>query len=366
MDAFIQSYDLDFASFQEVLQHANAYIAGNVALSLYLQENGMSSYEPDDMDIFLNGSCDILVSYLTRYGYADKTLENEQGNKYSTMEYVVGSNTFVKDKKKIQIIVLCESQNVTEYISCQFDLSVCATWWNPTENQLVTLNPEYTLKKKMYLNNAIARNYYNMTEKLQTRIKKYIAYGFKYMFVPGENMRIYENKDCRKNLIQSILTGTKAFDVCEYEDVDCIPFLQQSSWNIIIKTGKQLQAFHRNVLVTYMVDHPHTLVDGDIVFSTPTQQCIYGESLKTLLHGDYSIFEFVSPVTHTDKKGDLQTVYSINCYTVDQWNTGILGMIVRQTRHCLYDNEQYYENVYDERFEEEMAANMEENANQGL
>lgn len=352
MDAFIQSYTMDFPSFQEVLQYSNAYIAGSAALCLYLQENGMPSYEPDDMDIFLNGSTDILIAYLTENGYV-KTSEHDLVNKYSTMDYVSCIESFKKDDKKIQIVALHKSQNVTEYISCQFDLSVCATWWDPIENQMVTLNPEYTSKRKMYLNNVIARNYFNMTEKLQKRIKKYIERGFKYIVIPGENMRIYEKKDCRKNLIQSVLTGTTSFDVCGYEDVNSVIFLQQSAWNILIKTGEQLQAFHRNVLVTYMVDHSHALTTEEMVFSTPTQQCVYGESLKMLLHGDYSIFELSYPATHTDKKRESQTVYSIKCYTVDQWNEGVPGEIVRDVRHRVYDNEQYYENIYEEDWDHE-------------
>ena len=342
MEAFILSYGFDFSSFQETSKLANAFVAGSAPLSIYLE----NLYKPGDMDIFLNGIShrNIMRDYLVQHGYTNtKKFENDI-YRYS-MDYIICIDSFCKEEKEIQIITLDVMQHVTEYISCLFDISVCATWWDPFENQIVTLNPELTSQKIMYINFNMSTCFtYVLSEKLRDRITKYIERGFTLINIPYINT--FKSADYRKNIIQSILSNTTAFDVCAYEDVNCIQFLKKSILNIIIKTGKQLQAFHRNTLFTYMLNHRH-LIDTKYIFTTPTQQCIYAESLSIFLYCDYSIFEFIDPVNHVDSNGDIQTVYSLGCYTVNQWNIGIPDEILKDTRP-VYDNEQYYENIYED------------------
>jgi hypothetical protein len=352
MEGFIASYSLDFASFRETARLSNAFIAGSSTLSLYLQENGQSIYEPGDLDIFLNGMShrNSMIAYLVTNGYIDtKKFDDDIANKYSAMEHVIRLDSFSKNEKEIQIVTLHESQHVTEYISCLFDLSVCATWWNPYENQLVSLNPELTLQKKMYMNSTIMRACFftnSLTQGQKDRIIKYKERGFTMVSGPFDSIYTNRSRDYRRNLIYSILTNTTAFDVCAYEDVNCIMYLKKSLLNIIIKTGEQMQAYDRNVLAKYMTTHSHILpAIQKTVFTTPTQQCLYLLAVKTLLYSDYSIFELIDPETHIDSKGESQTVYSLCCYTIDQWNSNSCGEIISYVSHYV-DYEQYYENIY--------------------
>jgi hypothetical protein len=50
-----------------------------------------------------------------------------------------------------------------------------------------------------------------------------------------------------------------------------------------------------------------------------------------LSYDDYSVYELVmesSPVNDEDDKGELISVCRLKCYTVEEWDLGVAGLVV--------------------------------------
>ena len=175
----IQSYNINFYEFKKVLIEVGALVTGSFALAGFLQQEGIDAgYEPSDMDIFVSQfELNKLFSFIETYGYKkfeQNIDEYESFNEVDNYCCVHGIDHIVsfrdENDKKIQIIVV-KSDNIKEYVSKNFDLSGCISWWNVKKDTFETLVPELTKKKEMYVNTPL-------TKKLLTRIEKYKQRGF--------------------------------------------------------------------------------------------------------------------------------------------------------------------------------------------
>ena len=176
---FIESYNINFSEFKKIIIEVGALITGSFSLAGFLQQEGIDvGYEPNDMDIFVSHiELDKLFSFIETYGYKkfeQNIDEYESFNEVDNYCCVHGIDHIVsfrdENDKKIQVIVV-KSDNIKEYVSKNFDLSVCISWWNVKEDTFETLVPELTKKKEMYMNTPL-------TKKLLTRIEKYKQRGF--------------------------------------------------------------------------------------------------------------------------------------------------------------------------------------------
>jgi hypothetical protein len=154
MEEFIASYDIDYKELRKLLMTTNSLMAGSSALYMYLkQEQIETSWEPNDMDIWVEDTDQIVVeeglyiqkgnmylfaNLLISSGY-NLTREYEQRDHYDEfIQKIKHILTFVHPNgKKIQIIVITQ-KHLLEYIITHFDLSICITWWNALTETLDT------------------------------------------------------------------------------------------------------------------------------------------------------------------------------------------------------------------------------------
>ena len=331
MEAFLTEYHIDFPKFQALLRDTPSLVAGSSSLALYLKSNGVDpGYEPGDIDIWIE-ECTyqgqyvetLFLNFLFTQGYylqkvfinndEDNGKYDFQNNNIRTVSSLVDDN-----ERKIQIITIGE-RNLKNYIEKAFDLSICVSWWNATNNTFETLSPELTLQKKMYISNKILQNQYvveDRTIKLDGRIKKYINRGFQLEEIPCP---IFERADCRSALSHESFRELSAFDLFAYEDVSFCEFLKASSWHIVIKAGDTFQAFHRKQLYTYMSSRETYVSFLQYIYDTPNNQSILQCALDILLYADYSIYELCSEYSISISPNKEKSMFTLKCYTIEQW-----------------------------------------------
>ena len=224
MEEFITSYGLPFHDFQELLKRINGVVTGSAALATYLKQEGIDpGFVPNDIDIFIqergiSSVCNVLVQFLRKYGFRPMGIlnahwppaaepfedincgalphklpvSNDQRSKkndefdgeiggvsrsyYSEMNGIVSVDSYTNEAgKEIQIISLRpEEERIEDYICTQFDLSICATWWD--SERFHTLNPSLTKRKLMYY---IDKPLVLLVDiKVDVRIEKYLLRGF--------------------------------------------------------------------------------------------------------------------------------------------------------------------------------------------
>ncbi len=333
MENFIASYDLDFKKFQDIMISTNALVAGSAALALYLKQNGIEpGFEPNDLDIWvkssmlLRGNGNILFnhefkslkSFFKQNGYEitrDLKLNKDDNDEYfMAMNHISHIVTFEKSNKTIQLVMI-NDYDLNGYISSYFDMTQCISWWNATENEFYTLYPELTLNKKMNYN----QNKKNQQDSVQLRqrLEKYIERGFNLIELPPP---ILEQRDPRNFEEKNSLDEKKAFDVWEYDDVDCISFLKKTDWNIIIVSGKQMYAFHRQNLINFMEKHKINIPNIGHVYDTPYHQSIPHRAFEYIKYSDYSMYELNHKynVIHNSHN---KSISELKCYNVADWNT---------------------------------------------
>ena len=307
MQAFISSYGIDFPQFQDLMQTTNSLFAGSAALALYLKENDVdTSYVPNDMDIFLEDTHSIFqenghwnqksnvarfTKFLLKHGYNIKC-DQDSKEYYSSIKKIKQIISFVHRDHIIQLIVVMQ-KDLGNYIKTQFDLSICATWWNAHTNTFETASPETTLKKVMY----VLSGEHGWVDGLRIRIRKYKDRGFRLCdapFIISKDQRLeLDDADC-------CLKGVTAFDMWSLEDVNAVDFLKESSQHILIKAGAQFYAFDRQNLIPFMKSRCSILPVIGEVYDTPHNQTIIKHAFVILPYLDYSIFE-------------LQSKYNITC-----------------------------------------------------
>ena len=185
MESFIESYGLRFTDFQQKAMEADAYVAGSSALALFLTLNGKEAgFTPSDIDMYFRGgdNTQIIREFLIENGFeASGKFESNEECPY-TDACIRTVESYMNDaQQEIQLITLDKSHNVIEYIVCEFDLSICATWWIPAQNEFKTFDEANTLKKNMYIMCPYTEDFRltgTLGKKQKERLAKYSARGF--------------------------------------------------------------------------------------------------------------------------------------------------------------------------------------------
>lgn len=323
MEALIESYRLPFAPFRELIKSTNSLVAGSAALALYLQQNGIEpGFVPGDIDIWAEDTLELIAArgaycqhgnlylfsnFLIQNGFNVTIQYEPKETDYENFHNIAHILSFInREGKSIQLILLRE-KNIFNYIYNNFDLSPCITWWNSGVNTFDTMWPEETLRKEMY---------YYPTREINAReierIEKYKERGFRLIDRPCPAIGI---QDMRTDL--SCLSGQTAFDLFAYEDVDCINFLEYSSWHMLMRVGERFHAFHRKDLVDYMKQHVYEF-QGERLYETPYKQTLLHPAIIWFAWSDYSIVELLPSYTIQDEDV-LKSVYKCHFYTVQQW-----------------------------------------------
>jgi len=352
MDTFIQEYDIEFSQFQDIIIKTNSLVAGSSALAQYLKQEGVEySFVPNDIDIFINGqdNKDSMVTFLKKLGYIIGPKFNDTSyitSDYKNMTGIECVLSFINNnEKEIQLIVLENDSDVHEFIYCNFDLSCCVTWWNAENNRFATIDAEHTLKKEMYFIMPfleIKNEGKCLDSRSLNRLCKYITRGFTNIKAPLLPLTLNETDTktdiylCKPNK----LTGKIAFDTWCYDEVDCCTFISQSPWNIIMCIGDQYFAFHRDNIFKYMKEHTIRVPHIGLVYNTPYKQTIIEEAFYMVLYEDYTIYELVSAYTtiSTCYQPTQISMYTVKCYTVAQWTSGIPGLIISPPDKSLQNN----------------------------
>ena len=334
MQEFVESYDLPFAPFREIVDTTNSLVAGSAALVLYLQQCGVDpGFVPGDMDIWAEDTPELLSSgnhqssnqnlftnFFIRHNYYTIVKSGPMSESYEPLHSITKIYEFInRDGKKIQLILLRE-KNIHAYIRRHFDLSICISWWNSRENLFDTMFPLCTIKKDMFVHPDTLS-----TERELARIQKYKDRGFRFRTIPP----LYQfMSDPREDV--SFFGDQTAFHIIDYEEVRCSEFLDESDWNILLRIGQQFQAYERKALCDYLQQHRTEVHDIGTVYDTPHKQSVIHGSLTVLSHSDFSIFELVPEYTlrSTLYPFSDKSIHSIKCYTVEGWKEGIIGCTV--------------------------------------
>ncbi len=183
MEELITSYGLPFHDFQKLLKRINGVVTGSAALAMYLKQEGIDSgFVPNDIDIFVqergDSVCSELTQFLQKHEFKKSDKFDEEGGRsyYPELNDILTVDSYTNEAgKEIQIICLnTTEERIEDYICTQFDLSICATWWD--SERFHTLNPSLTKRKMMY---RIDKPLVLLIDsKLDVRIEKYLLRGF--------------------------------------------------------------------------------------------------------------------------------------------------------------------------------------------
>jgi hypothetical protein len=359
MEEFITSYGINFEHFRSAMDVESVLVAGSVALAGFLKQEGIDpGFQPNDLDIFIYGCpapftdsdgkvvrgkyklrmLEVVMDLMQEWGFKanDKFAGDGRDN-----TYMLGLNRIQKilsftngAGKEIQVIVL-NNPVILDYIETNFDLSACASWWNPKTNTFETFDPYYTRRKEIY----IMRDSTNEDRRLKdmARIEKYVARGFKHIDIPCP----YIDKPDARIIADSItkFDNLTAYDIFTLEDIPLKSFIEGSSWNIVLKSGDNYYAFNRKQLQEYMLKTCSFMEStGESFFDTPFNQSINIKSYCSLIYSDFTIYELKSSHTVTVEDGKQKSLFFLYCYNVEQWIIGKPGKIVPPTRQQARNN----------------------------
>jgi len=335
MQEFIETYDLPFAPFREIVDTTNSLVAGSAALALYLQQCGVDpGFVPGDMDIWTedtpellsrsgahqNSNLQLFTDLFLRHHYYVVSKSGPVSESYEPLHSITRIYEFInRDGKKIQLILLRE-KDLHRYIRREFDLSICMSWWDSRNNIFETMYYTDTLKRNMWSNpNTL------LSDRELARIQKYKDRGFRLHPVPPDYQIM---ADPREDV--SFFGDQTAFDTISYEEVRCSEFIAESDWNILLRIGQQFQAYERRALCSYLRQHPCDVHDLGTVYDTPHRQSLIHDSLTVLSHSDFSIFELNPEYTLRSIAYPFseKSIHSIKCYTVEGWKAGVPGFTV--------------------------------------
>ena len=328
METFINTYGLDFATFRQKAVEAELYMAGSSALALYLKEKGVQSeYAPGDIDLYFRGETNtkIIRDYILENGYRDSQKFTSATESPYADACIQSVDSYTNDKQQeIQLITLTDTHNILEYIACQFDLSVCATWWAPSENEFKTFDEKNTIQKNMYFMKQYLENHRlvgMLTAKQTDRLTKYTHRGF---IIQPRLVSSVWLRDDREQITcclseSSGIKNKTAFDIWEYDDINCVVFLKQNDTNIILKIKDMLYAFNRQNLYDYMSKRYCMITRNNYVYQTPMNQCISKVGLNLFLYSTLTIFELTDEHSIVDHRGEPKSAYRLNAFSTEQW-----------------------------------------------
>lgn len=190
MEAIFKLFNIPTDEITEVARNTESIIAGSAPLCALVG----GKWDPSDLDIWYYDACDLTdASYdklknvfklytelLTKYGY--KLYEKEE----PSYMYTTTSSSFGKSVKRVNRFYNGEIQKSVQLIITRepvttvvkaFDLSCCATWWDPRSSDdstkmIQTYDSNTTLAGIMYSMSD------SMTEREKERINKYKIRGF--------------------------------------------------------------------------------------------------------------------------------------------------------------------------------------------
>lgn len=335
MQSIIESYSIDYEQLRLFIADYNGFIAGSAALAAYLHQYNIPSYEPGDIDIWIPTDSPEFVhmfeEFIRIYGFTNiheyDSLTNDHiqsyggGVDYDNVPSLLSVTSFLNcNEQKVQLIQI-NPENYTsiyKYIRDHFDISVCATWWNPVSQVITTLDHYNTKKMRMYVLNE--KDAIDGKEKVQQRLEKYKVRGFKYITSPPA---VYYTEDQRiftKDIVETVT------DIITFEDdINARGFLEASHENIIMKSGTQLYGFTRKFLSDYMRQkhgYIYNMGESGFVGTNPFNQTILTHDIKYIEYVDFSIYEFV--YSHdVNCNGKLYSICKMNCYSVGAWEKGV-------------------------------------------
>jgi len=325
---------------QELMIQTGSLIAGSAALALYLKQEGIDpAFEPHNINIFTEADeDDCIATYLSNSGY----VEAGSSNNYDIMHWYT-VQIFVHSDHEREIHLIRCGESPLQYIMNKTDLSCCCTWWNAAVNQFATVHPTLTKQKLMFYKNYHADYAYKngkCTNVQNIRRATFQERGFKmtkrFMHPIG-----LEGNDSRElvylaqpNKLTNKLTDSK---------VDCCTYLASSPFHILVYYGHKYHAFHRDILHYHLKSHVYQMNKIGKVYSMPFRQvnqigtvytfhlCLTEHAMCMLSYDDYSVYELVmesSPVNDEEDKGELISVCRLKCYTVEEWDLGVTGLVV--------------------------------------
>lgn len=199
----VESFDINFSSFNKLLKKTNGIVAGGAALHAFIGSNNqfdgdidiwiqccpdLSSDTPKEYELSkkyneLNKSCisrcelyNLFRLFFENHGYRNTT-QNICGNIEYRISPMFNENIYkmyeYTKKKKIQVFFTFLNNQETLKM---FDLSCCATCWDG--EKFSSLEPELTRAKKSYYQPS----YFLLPEKNQlSRTRKYSSRGFTFI-----------------------------------------------------------------------------------------------------------------------------------------------------------------------------------------
>jgi len=344
MEAFLQTYHIPFTPFHDLLKTTNSLIAGSAPLALYLQQEGMDpAFIPNDLDIFIQDTHCLFVenghlnqksamlrfsTFLFQHGYSLTTKFESDREYYSSLQQIKQILSFLHPSgKEIQLIVLIVA-DLLQYIHAHFDLSVCCTWYNARANRFET-SDEGVVKREMSVPTGV--DPYN--EMVHRRIQKYVSRGFTLVLPSAIHCR-----DTRLTLGRPgcPLIGVKAYDMMELEEVDAVGYLSDSRKHMVVKSGAQFYAFHRDTLHECMMSRRVTVPCSSGAFEayeTPFNQTITHHAHTCLPYEDFSVYELIFAYNAPIRIGLQKAIFTMNAYTVEGWKNKMVGAIFAPPVH---------------------------------
>jgi hypothetical protein len=318
MEALISSYGINFANFKNTIITTYSLVAGSSALAEYLKQDGIDpGFQPNDIDIFvhycyINSNYTAISKLLKRYGF----IKNDKFTEKDT-EYYEGSLNEIRQVtsftnqlgKEIQLIVI-DTNSMIKYITNDFDISACISWWNASENRFETINPYTTKRKEMYYTGSRDQT----DERVALRTAKYIQRGFKLIDKPCPFIK---ERDNRNELNDNKFDDINVMDIFTLDEINIRDFLKQGDSNIILKAGNSYYAFNRGQLIDYMCNKKINTGIGDI-YETPFNQSITREAFFQLQYADYSIYELKSAYS-VSVGNKLKSLFHLHCYSIKDW-----------------------------------------------
>jgi hypothetical protein len=352
-ESIVSAFHLPPSNLHHLLTTNDTIMAGPAALTGYLQQNGKIGFDAPRMDIWINGRhphwMQPLLATQPQLSAHHRFTTFLEKNNYINMEklhvLLQGEAKPIRDASDGITLILNFCHPLGKVVRLLFTVNECVNpytiikraefnidncWYNHNTDDFHAYSPSTILRKQIYAcpHDEFIPSMNSLTQCQHIRLQFYLRVGF----ILGEDeCKVMEKRDPR-DMTNSILHGIKAFDVCAYEEVDAVNFLDTSYWNILIKTGDQFQAFDRATLYDYMKNHRSHVTIGDdntIIYDTPHHQSIPRKAIVMFLWSDYSIVELI-PCTTIYIAGQPKSIMNVNFYTVAQWNEGVPGYSVSQ------------------------------------
>ncbi len=173
MEELIADFSLDYERFVNILDNDGILLAGSAGLWGYMKKHQIdTNFVPNDIDIWISQNAKTqftnLIEFLKESGYK----ETHDSNKYYKGFCLKHLLKFVNEQgKQIQVITV-KSEDLKQYISYEFDINICMSFWDNNSQQFASVWPE-DIKE---------RSFFIVNHKPQTpaRITKYIERGFSF------------------------------------------------------------------------------------------------------------------------------------------------------------------------------------------